>query len=296
VTLDERVQAFTEEIWQWFDRKKRKLPWRDLKVRDPEERAYRVLVSEVMLQQTQVPRVEVIYRRFIREFPTLRALARASNREVLIEWRGLGYNTRALRLRDAAKVIVEKYGGKFPREISELCAIKGIGRYTAAAIRNFAWNLPTPCLDTNIRRVLHMSFVGPPKRDGTWRKDDRFLLELAAQVLRRALTRGTAAEWHSALMDYGSLFLKGASGKSKRKKPEPGRTVHGRFIPNRIFRGRVVEALRNSSKGLTLERIGRHIAPDWDAKHHRVWLREIAERLVQERLLTRVGGRYLLHP
>jgi A/G-specific adenine glycosylase len=93
----------------------------------------------------------------------------------------MGYNSRALRLRDAVRTIVTDYDGVFPREMSELLQIKGIGPYTAAAIRNFAWNLPTPCIDTNIRRILHRTFYGPEETDGTWKIGDRILLDVAAR-------------------------------------------------------------------------------------------------------------------
>src|SRR3989338_5172841 len=99
----EKIQIFVSEIWNWFARHKRVLPWRDLKIEDDTERAYQVLVSEIMLQQTQVSRVETAFPRFLRQFPILPDLARASNRDIIIAWQGMGYNSRALRLRDAAK-------------------------------------------------------------------------------------------------------------------------------------------------------------------------------------------------
>ena len=101
-------RKFCEEIWHWFSVHKRALPWRDLEIADDTQRAYMILVSEIMLQQTQVSRVEVIFRRFLREFPTIHDLAKASNAQVIRSWRGMGYNSRALRLRDATKLIVGK--------------------------------------------------------------------------------------------------------------------------------------------------------------------------------------------
>src|SRR3990167_4491389 len=102
---EERIRQFVGEIWQWYARHKRTLPWRDLAIADNTQRAYMILVSEVMLQQTQVSRVQIIFKQFIARFPTIKDIARASNRDVLIAWRGMGYNSRALRLRDAARVI-----------------------------------------------------------------------------------------------------------------------------------------------------------------------------------------------
>ena len=157
----EHMQAFVEQIWKWYAVHKRELPWRDLKITDDTERAYQILVSEIMLQQTQVSRVKIVFKNFLERFPTLKDLANASNKDVILAWRGMGYNSRALRLRDAAKVICSQYSGVFPKEYDQLIQIKGIGAYTAGAIRNFAFNLPTPCIDTNIRRILHRAFVGP---------------------------------------------------------------------------------------------------------------------------------------
>ena len=179
----EHIEAFVEELWSWFAKYKRILPWRDLDIADDTERAYRILVSEIMLQQTQGARVESVFPVFLEQFPSLRDLASASNREVLIAWRGMGYNARALRLRDIARSICTEHGGVFPREMNDLQSLKGIGHYTAAAIRNFAFLLPTPCLDTNIRRIIHRTFVGPECPDGTWSKGDDYLLGIAAQAL-----------------------------------------------------------------------------------------------------------------
>lgn len=359
----ERIHRFVEEIWQWYACHKRALPWRDLTISDPNERAYRVLVSEIMLQQTQAARVIVIYRRFLRQFPTLRSLARASNRDVIMAWRGMGYNSRALRLRDAARAIVARSallchppslarqirrvarcaGNRtarsaappvtavssgpsviFPSAMEELLSIPGIGPYTAAAIRNFAFNLPTPCLDTNIRRILHRTFVGPENPDGTWKMSDRYLLDLAREVLNAALPFLAPAEWHAALMDFGSIVQTKNNPKwrlcpltaagimktkpeqweklrartsneptSNKQLREPGRQMSGRFVPNRIFRGRIVEALRDAQSGLALERLGQEICPDW-ASEHIPWLQSLITKLIQEELLEEWKGRYVL--
>ena len=100
----DRISAFVETVWDWYGRHKRDLPWRDLRDADPAERGYKILVSEVMLQQTQVSRVEIMFRSFLERFPKIQDLASASNRDVILAWRGMGYNSRALRLRDAAKL------------------------------------------------------------------------------------------------------------------------------------------------------------------------------------------------
>lgn len=362
----ERISAFVSEIWSWYARHKRTLPWRDLTIKNDTQRAYMILVSEVMLQQTQVSRVQVIFKRFLEQFPTIQDLAKATNAQVILAWRGMGYNSRALRLRDAARAIVtgprvsalrvqEKNAepgtvskrATFPKSMEELLSIPGIGPYTAAAIRNFAFGIPTACIDTNIRRILHRTFAGPENADGTWEKDDGYLLDLAEEILDYACetyddqffglfvssspnnkktnkrAAFAAAEWHAALMDFGSLVqtkrnprfdvcpltlnkimvttpskFSSVANKIDQKKYtqnlEPGREVGGKHIPNRIFRGRVVEALRDHQQGLSPEVIGRHITVDWNSREHRVWLQGILEKLCKDSLITKKGKSYML--
>lgn len=311
----ERVQIFVEEIAKWYAVHKRELPWRDLPTADENERAYQILVSEVMLQQTQVERVKIVFKNFLNSFPQMKHLAAASNRDVIMAWRGMGYNSRALRLRDAALSIHTKLGGVFPREMQELTSIKGIGAYTGAAIRNFAFNLPTPCLDTNIRRILHRVFVGPETAEGTWEKDDRYLLEIAEECL--AATTLDARNWHAALMDFGSLvctkrnpkwdicpLTKKGIMKAAFKTPrpslnstptkEPGRFVGSTYIPNRIFRGRIVEELRDEPSGLQMHEIGSRICIDWSPAEHQVWLQGLVEKLTRDSLVRQQQGKILL--
>ena len=345
MTRNEHIAEFAAVIWGWYETHKRALPWRDLDIADDTERAYRVLVSEIMLQQTQVLRVITSYQEFLKQFPTIDALATATNRDVILAWRGLGYNTRALRLRDAARVVVtgsklqvpgsqsatwNMEPGTFPREMDALLRLPGIGHYTAAAVRNFAWNLPTPCLDTNIRRVLHRAFVGPESAAGKWQKDDQYLLKLAADVLEAALAiegqQHDARNWHAALMDFGSLvctktnpkwdlcpltkqkLMKAAnrvpsgrrrgvpSGRLYRgeRKREPGRVIGRAYVPNRIVRGRIVEVLRNAPAGLRAPEIGARVCADWSPKEHRDWLELLLQKLMRDQLLHKLHGRYAL--
>ncbi len=144
---------FRKLIWRYYLTHSRPMPWR--RTRDP----YRILVSEVMLQQTQVVRVTPFYKNFIEKFPNIRALARAETRDVLRVWQGLGYNRRALSLHKLAKDILEKHDGRLPRDAEHLMALPGIGPYTAGAIRAFAFNEPEIFIETNIRRVfIHFFF------------------------------------------------------------------------------------------------------------------------------------------
>jgi A/G-specific adenine glycosylase len=171
-------------ILSWYRRSGRDLPWR--RTRDP----YRVLVSEVMLQQTQVSRVLPAYRRFLRRFPTLRALSRAPLGEVLREWSGLGYNRRARDLHRIARM-----GPSLPRAVAGLDALPGIGPYTSAAVACFAFDKPTAFADTNIRRVLGRAILGRVAAD-------REAVELDA----RFGSKREGARWHHALMDIGATI------------------------------------------------------------------------------------------
>lgn len=324
-----KINGFVQAIWEWYEVHKRELPWRDMPITNDTERAYRVLISEVMLQQTQVNRVKIVFKDFLEKFPSIQDLASASNTDVIMAWRGMGYNSRALRLRDAAKSVIEIFGGTFPSDYDELLAIKGLGPYTAAAIRNFAFNIPTPCIDTNIRRILHRTFVGPEESDGTWPANDKNILAIAEDVLNVAVDHQKGHDgrnWHAALMDYGSLvqtknnpkwdiciltdrglmkttpesFELGVTSRKNSKldsrsskKVEPGRYVGTKYVPNGIFRGKIVEALRDAKKPMSSEEIGRQICIDWEAQH-REWLVSLLIKLETDQLITKRGEVYLL--
>ncbi|WIG61818.1 MAG: A/G-specific adenine glycosylase [Ktedonobacterales bacterium] len=173
------------------------LPWRD--TRDP----YAILVSEVMLQQTQVERVLPKYREFLARFPTLADLAAAPIADVIKVWSGLGYNMRAVRLHQIAQQAMDEYGGALPDTLDGLLRLKGIGRYTAGAIACFAFGLPVATVDTNIRRVLWRVFRGiePP----AWPSGDRAARDLLA-LAEWALPIHAAYDWQQALMDLGATL------------------------------------------------------------------------------------------
>ncbi len=311
----ERIDQFVELLSEWYQTRRRDLPWRDLWDLSQDDRAYRVWVSEVMLQQTQVSRVVVSYKKFIQEFPTIKALAAATNAEILIAWRGMGYNSRALRLRDGATEILEKHAGHFPHGVEDLTAINGIGEYTAGAIRTFALDLPTPAIDVNIRRILHRTFVGPENVDGTWSMSDRELAELLQEVIDAWLdAKHRGSDLYSALMDYGSLvqtktnpkwdacvltekeIMKATPrnwrpprrGAAKEKtKQEPGRYVGTTYVPNRIFRGRIVEALRDHPKGLKIGEIAKWISSD-HGQEPAGWLEGLIKKLEQDGMVVQL--------
>src|SRR5262245_22655277 len=173
----------------WYGRHRRTLPWRG--VRDP----YAVLVSEIMLQQTQVARVLEYYPRFLAAYPTLEDLAAAPPAAVREQWDGLGYYARARNLYAAARCVVDDLGGAFPRRPEELRRLPGIGRYTAGAVASLAFGADEPAVDTNATRVLTRVFA-IRRRPGR----DRRLWALAAALV----PRGRSADWNQALMDLGA--------------------------------------------------------------------------------------------
>jgi A/G-specific adenine glycosylase len=157
------------------------------------------MVSEVMLQQTQVSRVIEKYKEFLKAFPNVRALAKAPLSNVLKVWSGMGYNRRAKYLLDAAKIIVEKHRGKIPSLYSELVELPGIGNYTASAIRVFAFNEPDVLIETNVRSVYLHHFFKNRKR-----VSDQEISVITEKVLKGNPPAGGPREWHWALMDYGA--------------------------------------------------------------------------------------------
>ncbi len=177
----------------WYRREKRRLPWRS--TRDP----YKILVSEFMLQQTQVSTVIPYYERFITAFPTLSDLRRAPRREVLKMWEGLGYYTRARNLHRTAREIMARYGGKIPSRPEELASLPGIGRYTAGAIASIAYDVKAPVLDGNVRRVLCrlLGVRRDPRRSGV----QNLLWTAAARVLPDR----NVGEANQAFMELGAI-------------------------------------------------------------------------------------------
>jgi A/G-specific adenine glycosylase len=187
-------RSFQERLLSWYADNKRDLPWR--KTSDP----YNILVSEIMLQQTQVERVIPKYEEFLQKYPTLETLASAPVEDVKQTWYPLGYNIRPVRLHSIAREAVEKYGGKIPDDPEALQSLKGIGRYTVGAVLSFAFGREAPILDTNVRRVLHRVFVGPGDAQGY--RIQRELWELSEALI----PAGQAYDFNQALMDFGATL------------------------------------------------------------------------------------------
>lgn len=260
--------AFVRDVWQAYHRGGRHdLPWR--RTRDP----YRILVSEVMLQQTQVERVRGYYARFLERFPDAASLAEAPAAAAIQAWQGLGYNRRALALQRAARAIMEHHGGKVPRDPAALLALPGVGPYTASAVRAFAWNEPSVLIETNVRSAYLDRFF--PGRDGV---PDREVLPVIEATLDRARPR----EWYWALMDYGAR-IKAERGNASRRSA--GYARQRAFAgSDRELRGRVLRLLAERPR--TEAEL---LAALQDPR-----LPRILEALAREGFLAYAGKRYAL--
>lgn len=197
----DEIRIFQQKIYDYFSLHRRNLPWRQ--TTDP----YHIVVSEMMLQQTQVERVSDKYQEFIRTFPDWSALARALLKDVLSVWQGLGYNRRALALKQCAEKVISDYRGELPKDPDELCKLPGIGKATAGEILAFAFDIPGVFIETNIRRVYIHEFF-----DGEEDVRDTKILPLVDATLDREHPR----EWYWALMDYGSMLKKKVENPNRR--------------------------------------------------------------------------------
>ena len=304
--------GFARGLLAWYDADARPLPWRA--TRDP----YAILVSEVMLQQTQAARVAPVYRAFLERFPRAEALAEAPLSEVLTAWRGLGYNRRARNLWLTAAAVVERHGGVVPRDLPALLALPGLGAYTARAVLAFAYDERQGPVDTNVGRVLARAVAGRP------------LGRAAAQRLAGALVgapgedpvaggpgAGRPAAWSHALMDLGARVCLARRprceacpvardcawrraggpdlpGPGPHPAPDPAAATATRSRPQRPFagsdryhRGRLVDALRVRS--LDLGEL-----PGAAELHDAARLEQIVAGLVAEGLAEWRGARLAL--
>jgi A/G-specific adenine glycosylase len=262
-----RVETFRATILAHYRAHgRRSLPWR--RTKDP----YRILVSEFMLQQTQVARVERKFEPFLERFPDFASLARAPLREVVGAWSGLGYNRRALHLRETARIVVSRHGGRLPHDYDELRALPGVGPATAAEIMNFAFNTPRAFIETNIRAVyIHYFF---PRRGGV--RDAEIL-----PLVERTMDARNPRRWFYALMDYGVALKKGVENPSRRSAHH---AKQKRFEgSDRQARGRVVRAL--AERGMS----EREIAGITGLRVSRI--RAIVPGLVRDGLVVRRGAR-----
>ncbi|MFZ2950247.1 MAG: A/G-specific adenine glycosylase [Desulfuromonadaceae bacterium] len=268
-TLSPRViAAFRTEVYGYYHDNPRPMAWRE--TGDP----YHILVSEVMLQQTQVERVRGKYSEFLAAFPTVHALAAAPLADVLQVWQGLGYNRRAVYLKRCSEEIVIHHAGQFPRTIDLLQALPGIGPYTARAVAAFAYGVAEPMIETNIRTLyIHFFFLGRDK------VRDSEIVPLVAATLDRDNPR----QWYYALMDYGVML--------KQTLPNPGRrsrhhTQQSRFEgSNRQLRSRLLREIM-AKPGITPEKLLAILAAEQETVERNL------EALQREGFLVKRGSGY----
>lgn len=296
----EQLERIQHHLIAWFREHGRDLPWR--RTRDP----YRILVSEIMLQQTQVERVKPKWEAFLQQFPTIEALAKAAPGEVIRAWAGLGYNRRALNLQRTAQAVLRDWGGQFPASPEELRPLPGIGPYTAGAVACFAFERDVAFMDTNIKRVVQRVWIGP---DITL-ASERDLLEIA----EAAVPTGQGWTWNQAIMELGALvctaarprcqicplrvecrayaawcaadeavFTYAQAGPAFKKVAE--RSTPFTSTP-RYFRGKIVETLRQIEPGawLSLAELGAQIKAEW-TDDQRDWLLGLVRGLANDGLV-----------
>lgn len=263
---------FQKTIYDYYSKNGRKdLPWR--KTKDP----YYILVSEIMLQQTQVDRGIEKYLEFIEAFPTMESLAKAKLQKVLKVWQGLGYNRRAIQLQKCAQTLANEYNSKFPHTIEELIKLPGIGPYTAPAILAFAFNLPNVFIETNIRTVyIHYFFPG---RNNVSDKD-------LIPIIEKTMDTKNPRKWYNALMDYGVML--------KKQYPNPSRNS-SHYVrqssfkgSNREIRGKLLKILVDS-KDLTEAQVLKELK-DFDTEK----IRKNIDQMQQEGFLIKKRKRIMI--
>ena len=262
-------KEFQKYIWTYYRTHKRSMPWRT------QVTPYHVLVSEIMLQQTQVSRVSQIFPLFIKKFPSITVLAQATPAQVLKAWQGLGYNRRALYLHRSAQIIKEQHKGIIPKDIEVLHTLPGIGLNTAGSLCAFAFNQPTVFIETNIRSVFIHHFFKNAKK-----VSDKEILAL----VRKTLDIQRPREWYWALMDYGTE-LKRKEGNPNKKSVHYVRqsTFQG---SSRQFRGMILKVLLTASTGMTAREIGKQVPTTPDE------LKKLLTQLCDEGFITGSRARY----
>lgn len=278
-----QASEFQAVVWEYYQAHGRHdLPWRKPET-DGSLDPYKIVVSEVMLQQTQVARVVPKYEVFLRQFPDAAALAEAPRADVLRAWNGLGYNRRALYLWQAARAIVGPRQGVFPQTADELQTLPGIGAGTAGAIIAYAFNRPAVFAETNVRTVFIYHFLKDQARAHAGGIQDRHILELVQQTLPAATSQKPRyREWYWALTDYG-VHLKQTVGNLNRHSRSYGR--QSKFEGSqRQVRGQVLRLL--GERPQTKTTLSSHIG---DSR-----LPAILDQLLAEGLITWQGGRFSL--
>jgi len=265
-----QIRSFQKKVYKFYDTQGRDLPWRKRVT------PYRVLVSEIMLQQTQVDRVIEKYGEFLAVFPGFTDLAKAPLPKLLKLWQGMGYNRRALALKALAQAVVSEHKGRLPSDPDILVTLPGIGKYTAGAVSAFAFNKPVVFMDTNIRRVYIHEFL----HDCRNIHDDELV-----PLVRQTLDKNNPRKWYNALMDYGSMLKKEQVNPNKRS------AHYTRQSPfedsNRQVRGRILKALVHGA-ALTAARIVKETGMDAER------IKQNLEQLACEGFIVKKRNRYLI--
>jgi len=269
-------QRFRNIVWKYYaEQGRHALPWR--KTHD----LYKVLVSEIMLQQTQVERVTPYFTAWVKAYPNVSALAAAPLADVLRHWQGLGYNRRAKMLHEAAKTVAREQGGRMPKTVEGLQALPGVGPYTARAVAAFAYNQDVTFIETNLRTaIIHHFFAD---KSGIL---DSEVLKMLEKVKPRFTHERGPREWYAALMDYGA-FLKRSGVRVNAKSK--GYTKQSAFEGSgRQARGAILRALseRGAAGKATLMRL---LPPE-----RRTQLETQLTKLVQEGMIEKKGTIYRL--
>jgi A/G-specific adenine glycosylase len=269
--LRKEDKQFIKTVWDFYRAQGRHdLLWRETV--DP----YKIVVSELMLQQTQVSRVLPKYKEFLKLFPTGRRLAAAPLGDVLKAWQGLGYNRRAKFLWVAAQEVQVEYKGKWPKTFEELKSLPGIGAYTAGAVLNFAYNEPHPLIETNIRTVYIHHFF----KDGEKVADSELL-----PIIERTLDRENPREWNWALMDYGAHLKVTVGNLNKQSKTYKKQSNFKES--NRYIRGSILRELTKGSLSETsvCKALG-------DIEKNRIKLQLVS--LQKEKMVIKTNSKYSL--
>ncbi len=274
-------KEFNAKLFEWHKTNYRAMSWRN--THDP----YRILISEIMLQQTQVDRVRKKYKEFLYKFPNIQTLASAPLGDVLRVWSGLGYNRRAKYLHKLAQIVAQEHNGKFPNDFSSLVSLPGVGISTAGALLAFAFKEDTPMIDTNIRRILVRCFYKNKEIP-----NDKVLYAFAQEII----PKGKGREWNYAMLDLGATYCTARNHSDKC----PLILFHGKvadFIYKkpqsqfkgsvRFYRGKILKLLIDHQH-LTLRNIQKEIINDQNL------LLSILERLQSEGIIKKNKDRYFL--
>ena len=275
---NKRLTEFRKLIYSHYEKEGRQFPWR-INTNDPSN-AWGILVSELMLQQTQTSRVVVYWERWMEKWPTADLLNKAPLEEVLKEWSGLGYNRRARYLKECASIIARDLGGKVPENPKDLEKLPGIGPYTAGAIACFAYNFPSVFIETNIRSVIiHFFFLNMEA------VTDREIMPVIDTVMDRSNPR----KWYWSLMDYGAALKKSGSNPNRRSAHYNKQSAFNGSL--RQIRGSIVRSLVTVGPA-TAESLGNEIRKNLGNSVKEEDLYRAIKALIKESLVAEEDGKY----